>query len=619
MAAEGVTHGVDLVPVVTLLAAGVLAVPLFRRFGLDSVLGYLAAGMVIGPFGLGLFTDSQTIIHVAELGVVMFLFVIGLEMQPSRLWSLRRQIIGLGLAQVVTCGLLATGVGMLLGYSFAISFVLGMGFVLTSTAIVFQMLNEEGTLAAPSGQKMVSILLLEDMAIVPLLAIVAFLAPGGAQSTLSSQLQHIGMGVGAVVLLVLIGRFLLNPMFRILANAGAREVMTAAALLVVLGSALLMAMGGLSMAMGAFLAGVLLSESTFRHQLEADIEPFRGILLGLFFLGVGMALDIGVLGDNIGLIVAAVVSLMAIKGLGIYVIARLFKATKREAINRAVIMAQGGEFAFVLFAAALSSRVIDGETSAIFTSAVIISMALTPFLAMAVRRLLPAIVPSTDGVEAPDGLTGSVLTIGFGRFGQMVSQPLLARGVDVSIIDMDVEMIEAAAEFGFKVYYGDGTRLDILHAAGVEQAKIVMICVDKGETAIKIAELMKAEHPLVPVMARAFDRGAALALIKAGVDYEIRETLESAFLFGKEALIRLGIDEDEAEEAIHDTRKRDLARLEMQMAGDFHAGSEHFLTNQGPVPTPLNTPRKSGTAGNAEAAAVLDEATKRVDAQAGGA
>ena len=615
MAAEGITHGVDLVPVVTLLAAGVVAVPLFKRFGLDSVLGYLAAGMAIGPFGLGLFSDSQTIIHIAELGVVMFLFVIGLEMQPSRLWSLRRQIIGLGLAQVVTCGLLATGVGMALGYSLPVSFVLGMGFVLTSTAIVFQMLNEDGNLATPAGQKIVSILLLEDMAIVPLLAIVAFLAPGGAQSDLTSQLQHIGIAIGAIVLLILIGRFLLNPMFRILANAGAREVMTAAALLVVLGAALLMAMGGLSMAMGAFLAGVLLSESTFRHQLEADIEPFRGILLGLFFLGVGMALDIGVVADNMALIAIAVVALMAIKGLGIYVVARLFAASSREAVNRAVVMAQGGEFAFVLFAAGLSAGVIDSTTSAIFTSAVIISMVLTPFMGMAARRLLPEEIPSTDGVESPDGLTGSVLIIGFGRFGQMVSQPLLARGVDVSIIDMDVEMIEAAAKFGFKVYYGDGTRLDILHAAGVEHAKILMICVDKADTAIKIAELMKADHPLVPVMARAYDRGAALSLIKAGVAYEIRETLESAFVFGKEALVRLGIDEDVAEETIRDIRQRDLARLEMQMAGDFYAGAEHFLNNQGPVPTPLNTPRKSGSAGNAEAAAVLSEATRRDDLQ----
>ena len=619
MAVESVSHGVDLAPVVILLAAGVVAVPLFRRLGLDSVLGYLTAGLVIGPFGLGLFTDPQSIIHVAELGVVMFLFVIGLEMQPSRLWSLRRQIIGLGLAQVVTCGLLAMGVGMLLGYSHAISFVLGMGFVLTSTAIVFQMLNETGDLATPAGQKIVSILLLEDMAIVPLLAIVAFLAPGGAETSLATQLQQIGIAIGAIVALVLIGRFLLNPMFRVLANAGAREVMTAAALLVVLGASLLMASGGLSMAMGAFIAGVLLSESTFRHQLEADIEPFRGILLGLFFLGVGMALDLGVVIDNAGMIALCVLSLMVIKGLGIYVVARAFAASSREAINRAVVMAQGGEFAFVLFASAFAYGVIDGETSAIFTSAVIISMVLTPFIGMAARRLLPAQEVSTDGVETPDGLTGSVLIIGFGRFGQMVSQPLLARGIDVSIIDMDVEMIEAAAKFGFKVYYGDGTRLDILHAAGVDHAKIVMICVEKGETAIRIAELMKAEHPLVPVMARAYDRGAALALIKAGVDYQLRETLESAFVFGCAALKKFGIEEEEATEVIEDIRRRDLQRLEMQMAGDFYAGREHFLNNQGPVPTPFNTPRKAGSAGNAEAAAVLDEATRRGDAQPEGA
>ncbi|MBX9457475.1 MAG: monovalent cation:proton antiporter-2 (CPA2) family protein [Rhizobium sp.] len=605
MAAESVSHGFDLVPVVTLLAAGVVAVPLFRKLGLDSVLGYLAAGLVIGPFGLGLFSDPQTIIHVAELGVVMFLFVIGLEMQPSRLWSLRRQIIGLGLAQVVTCGLLATGVGLALGYSLPVSFVLGMGFVLTSTAIVFQMLNDRGELSAPQGQKIVSILLLEDLAIVPLLAAVAFLAPGGSQAGLGDQVQQVGIAVGAVLLLVLIGRYLLNPMFRILANAGAREVMTAAALLVVLGAALLMALGGLSMAMGAFLAGVLLSESTFRHQLEADIEPFRGILLGLFFLGVGMALDVGLVIGNLGFITLAVIALMAIKGMGIYLVARLLGASGREALDRAVIMAQGGEFAFVLFAAALTANVIDGTTSAIFTSAVIISMVLTPFLGMGLRRLMPEPGPSADGVEAPDGLTGSVLIIGFGRFGQMASQPLLARGFDVSVIDMDVEMIEAAAKFGFKVYYGDGTRLDILHAAGVDHARIVMICVERAETAIRIAELMKSEHPLVPVMARSFDRGTTLALIKAGVDYELRETLESAFVFGRTALVKLGIREEEADELIEDTRRRDLQRLEMQMAGDFYAGQEHFLNNQIP-PAPFNTPRRTGRAGNAEAAAVLD-------------
>ncbi|WP_028033458.1 monovalent cation:proton antiporter-2 (CPA2) family protein [Chelativorans sp. J32] len=606
MAGEA-AHGVDLVPVVVLLTAGVVAVPLFKRFGLDSVLGYLAAGLVIGPFGLGLFTDAGSIISVAELGVVMFLFIIGLEMQPSRLWSLRREILGLGVLQVVACGVLLTGAGIAFGYSAAAAFVFGMGFVLTSTAIVFQILNERGELSTPRGQRIVAILLLEDMAIVPLLAFVAFIAPGQVSADGGSGLVQIAIALGVLGALVLTGRFLLNPMFGILAQAGAREVMTGAALLVVLGAALAMQLGGLSMAMGAFLAGVLLSESSFRHQLEADIEPFRGLLLGLFFLGVGMALDLSVVARNLGLVVLAVTAFMILKGLGIYAVARLLKTTHEEAVERATLMAQGGEFAFVLYSAAASVGIIDAPTNAIFTSTVIISMVLTPFISMVARRLQPRPAPSMEGVEAPDGLSGNVLIIGFGRFGQIVSQPLLARGFDVSTIDTDVEMIQAAATFGFKVYYGDGTRLDILHAAGVGHAQAVLVCVNDPDTAIRITELVKAEFPFVPVLARAFDRGTSLSLIKAGVDYQIRETVESAFAFGQATLRKLGVPEMDTAEIMEDVRRRDAERLELQVAGGLYAGSQLLRGNQ-PVPTPLTQPRRAGRAGNPETAAVLDQA-----------
>lgn len=606
MAGEAMAHGVDLVPVVTLLTAGVVAVPLFKRFGLDSVLGYLAAGLTIGPFGIGLFTDPETILRIAELGVVMFLFVIGLEMQPSRLWALRRDILGLGLMQVAVCGGLLTGIGLALAYAPAAAFVFGMGFVLTSTAIVFQLLNERGELSTPKGQRIVSILLLEDMAIVPLLAAVAFMAPGGVDTDVQAELLQIAIALGALAALILTGRFLLNPMFNILAQAGAREVMTAAALLVVLGSALAMQLGGLSMAMGAFLAGVLLSESTFRHQLEADIEPFRGILLGLFFLGVGMALNLDVVVANLGFISIAVAAFMILKGIGIYAVAWVFRAEHREALARATLMAQGGEFAFVLYAAAAFVGIIDGATNAVFTSTVIISMVLTPFVSMAVRRFVPEPAPLMEGVEEPDRLTGNVLIIGFGRFGQMVSQPLLARGIDVSIIDTDVEMIQVAADFGFQVYYGDGTRLDILHAAGAGHAQLVMVCVDNTETAIRIAELMKAEFPLVLVMARSYDRAAALRLVEAGVEYQIRETVESAFAFGSAALEKLGVLEPEATEIMRDVRRRDEQRFEMQIAAGLYAGRQFFQGNQ-PVPAPLTAPRRPGRAGNAETAAALGE------------
>ena len=608
MAGEAAHHGVDLIPVVALLAAGVVAVPLFKRFGLDSVLGYLAAGLVIGPYGLGLFDDPETIISIAELGVVMFLFVIGLEMQPSRLWSLRREILGLGVLQVAASGAALTCVGVLLGYSPIISFVFGMGFTLTSTAIVFQILNEQGQLSTPKGQRIVSILLLEDLAIVPLLALVAFLAPGAEDASAADRWTAIGIALAGIAGLVVVGRYLLNPMFQILARANAREVMTAAALLVVLGAALVMSLTGLSMAMGAFLAGVLLSESTFRHQLEADIEPFRGILLGLFFLGVGMALDLDVIAGNIAIISLAVLAFMVAKGLVIYVIARLLRTTHREALERAAVMAQGGEFAFVLYATAANTGLIDGPTNAIFTSTVILSMVLTPFVIMALRRFIHEEKPSLDGIEMPEDLHGSVLLIGFGRFGQIASQPLLLRGIDVSIIDNDVEMIQAAASFGFKVYYGDGTRLDILHAAGAGHANAVLVCVDKPEVAIRIVELLKAEYPLVPVLARAYDRGAAISLIKAGADFQIRETLKSAMAFGDATLKQLGVPDFEREELIDEVRRRDAERLEIQTSGGIYAGNQ-LLKGNAPTPTPLAPPRKKGTAGNEEAADAITATT----------
>jgi glutathione-regulated potassium-efflux system protein KefB len=604
MAAEASNS--ELIQVVALLAAGVIAVPIFKRLGLGSILGYLAAGVVIGPFALGIFSEPKAILHVAELGVVMFLFIIGLEMQPSRLWNLRRQIFGLGMLQVGFCALLLTSVGIVAGFPRAASFVAGAGFVLTSTAIVMQLLEERGELSSPGGQRMVSILLLEDLAIVPLLALVAFLAPGHAETGWLGRLGSIGIGLASIAGLVVAGRYLLNPLFRILADSRAREVMTAAALLVVLGSALAMQLGGLSMAMGAFLAGVLLSESTFRHQLEADIEPFRGVLLGLFFLAVGMSLDLGVVAANWLAIAAYVVAYMLMKGIGIYLVARFLRSGHAQALERAVVMAQGGEFAFVLYSSALTVGIINGQENAILTAVIILSMVLTPLAIIGLRYALPRGEQALDDVDIAEDLNGSVLVIGFGRFGQIASQPLLLKGVDVSIIDNDVEMIQAAATFGFKVYYGDGTRLDILHTAGAGRARAVLICVDKGDVAVRIAEHMRAEYPLVPVLARAYDRGIAMDLIQAGVDYQIRETFESALSFGQATLEKLGIDVDEAVEVIDDVRQRDAARLDAQLAGGLQAG-RNFMKGNMPVPAPLTPPRRPGRAANEEAATVLEQ------------
>jgi monovalent cation:proton antiporter-2 (CPA2) family protein len=571
--------GVDLVSVVTLLGAAVVAVPVFKRLGLGSVLGYLAAGLAIGPFGFGLFSDPMTILHVAELGVVMFLFIIGLEMEPSRLWAMRRDILGLGLVQVVICIALLGLVGVALSYPYAGSLIAGAGFTLTSTAIVMQMLQERGDISAPKGQRMVSILLFEDLAIVPLLALVAFLAPGGGEVTLVDRLLDVAIGLGAIAALVVAGVYLLNPMFRLLAAARAREVMTAAALLVVLGSALWMELGGLSLAMGAFLAGVLLSESSFRHQLEADVEPFRGILLGLFFLAVGMALDLSVISANWELVAISVAALMILKAAIIYGVARLNGSSHAEALERTVIMAQGGEFAFVLYSAALAVGLINLEENAILNAIVIVSMILTPVLVILHDRFRPAVTVSTEGVEEPNGLSGSVLFIGFGRFGQVACQPLLARKCAITIIDNDAEMIRVAETFGFKVWFGDGTRLDILKAAGAHTARAVFIATDRKETTTRIATLVKHEFPNAVVLARAWDRSHALELIREGVDHQMRETFHSALALGSEVLEVLGVDADEIAEVAEGVRKRDAERLALQTTGDIYSGRSLIIGN----------------------------------------
>lgn len=601
MSAEA--HTINLLGPVVLLAAAVVAVPLFKRLGLGSVLGYLCAGLIIGPFGLAFFTDSTSILHIAELGIVMYLFVIGLEMQPSHLWSLRREIFGLGTLQIALCSLALTGVGMAFGFGWKIAFIGATGFVLTSTAIVMQLLGDRGDITQPRGQKIVAILLFEDLLIVPLLAIVAFMSPDAVPTSTDTRWQSIGIGMLAIAGLIAAGYWLLNPLFKVLAAAKAREVMTAAALLVVLGAALLMQVSGLSMAMGAFLAGVLLSESTFRHQIEADIEPFRGILLGLFFLGVGMSLDLAVVQQNWQLIISGVLAYMLVKALSIYIVARLTKTSHVDALDRALLMAQGGEFAFVLFAAATSAHVINETHKSNLTAIVVLSMALTPLLGIVFKRFTRATSQQDmDGIETADGLRGNVLLIGFGRFGQVMSQLLLARGVDVTIIDNDTAMIQNAQKFGFKIYYGDGARLDILHASGAHTAQAIAVCVDNRETTNKIVQLVKHEFPLAKVLVRSYDREHALQLAKHNVDYQIRETFESALIFGTAVLRELGIDEQDIATVAQDIRERDRERFELEVAADdVYAGVNMQYKNTTPRPTaPLVTPQHRSQMLNAD-------------------
>lgn len=583
----------DLTQVVALLAAMVVMVPLFRRLGLGSILGYLAGGLVIGPYGFGWFSQPEAILHVAELGVIMFLFVVGLEMRPSHLWNLRREIFGLGSVQVAVATLLLSGLGLACGLRWQVAFFGAVGFVLTSTAVVMQTLDEKGDRALPRGQRVVSILLFEDLLIVPLLALIAFLSPEAAEHETSSRWMTVLLGVGSLAGLIAVGIWLLNPLFRLLAAAKAREVMTAAALLVVLGAALLMQLGGLSMALGAFLAGVLLSESTFRHQIETDIEPFRGVLLGLFFLAVGMALDLDVFLQHWQLIVSAVFVMMFTKALGIYGVARVLRTPHDEALERAVLMAQGGEFAFVLFAAAARGRLLDRTVSAELTAVVVLSMALTPLFVLLHQRWARSQAQSLEGIEIAEGLSGSVLLIGFGRFGQVISQALLARDADVTIIDNDADMIRSAAEFGFKVYYGDGTRLDVLRTSGAGTARVVAVCVDNKEAALKIVGLLGHEFPQAKVLVRSFDRQHARQLVAAGVSYQIRETFESALRFGEAALLELGESKDDAAEIVADVRRRDAERFELEIAGGRDAGKTLLRGNMW-KPTPLTAPRREG-------------------------
>ncbi|QIM65962.1 potassium transporter [Mannheimia granulomatis] len=605
----------ELIKTVVLLATSVTIVPLFKRIGLGSVLGYLVAGCLVGPSGIGLFQDPSAVVHMAELGVVMFLFIIGLEMHPELLWAMRKAIFGRGFLQVATCGTLLTLAGIyLLGFSKEVAFIAGMGFTLSSTAIVMQVLEDKGINSTPKGQRIVATLLFEDLAIVPLLASVAFLAPNQVDIESSTNWAAIGLSLAAVLLLVAAGKWLINPIFRIISKAKIREMMTAAALLVVLGAALLMEISGLSMAMGAFLAGVMLSESSFRHQLEADIEPFRGLLLGLFFMGVGMSLDLSLVLTNWLWLLAIVAVYVLGKGLGIFIISVVTRLSLTESIMRTTIMAHGGEFAFVLFSAAATAGILSPDNHATFTAAVIVSMLLSPLLILikqgVKKKKAKRSLPNMAGIEIPDDLEANVLVIGFGRFNQIVCQVLLAKGLSVSVIDSNTDHIRAAARFGFKVYYGDGARLDVLRASGIANANCVIVGVGNPERTEKIVELIKSEYPLVPVFVRTFDRQSAANLVKNHhVDYYVRETFESALTLSKAAIERLGSSEEEAADIINYVRRLDTERLNEEILYGF---SDEVIRKYW-MPTPWVNPQHEGTALNAETADMLEELGESIE------
>ncbi|QGM80292.1 monovalent cation:proton antiporter-2 (CPA2) family protein [Otariodibacter oris] len=546
MAAEGANQ---LVGVVTLLTAAVVAVPLFKRLGLGSVLGYLVAGLVIGPFGIGLFSDSESIIHIAEFGVVMFLFIIGLEMKPSHIWGLRKHIFCVGAFQILIVGSAVVSLGILAGFAWEVAFIAGAGFTLTSTAIVMQELSDRGDMTSQRSQKIVSILLFEDLMIVPLLAFVAFLSPYHISSD-EPVWMTLGIAGVSIALLVVAGLWLLNPLFKMLAKTKIREIMTAAALLVVLGSALLMELGGLSMAMGAFLAGVLLSESSFRHQLEADIEPFRGLLLGLFFLSVGMSLDLSVVFNNWILVLLGVPTFMFTKSFCVYVVARLTRNSHAIAVDRAFIMCQGGEFGFVLFSTAAAQGLIDENMQASMTAIVVLSMALTPLCLAAYKKyVIPKVArvakaPEADHIDEQH----PTIIIGLGRFGQVVNHLLMMTGYHPTVIDKNAALVAGMKKRGIKSYYGDASRPELLHAAGIEGAELLIVAIDDKKQALQIVELARKLNPQLKIIARAYDRLHVFDLFKVGADVQVRETFDSALRTGKKALEAMGMDKEIVDE-----------------------------------------------------------------------
>lgn len=577
--------------VLLLLAGAVISAPLFMRIGLGTILGYLAAGIVIGPVGR-LVTGGDEFLHVSELGIVFLLFLIGLELKPSRLWGLRREIFGLGLAQVLASGsALAILAHIFAKFSWQAALIVGFGLALSSTAFSMQTLESQGTTNTRYGQTTFAILLFQDLAIVPLLALIPLLAPGAEADTTSGSTKF-GIAVLAVVLLLFAGRYLLNPLFRIIANTGAKEAMIAAALLVVLGAATLMQLAGLSMAMGAFVAGVMLAESSYRHELEADIEPFRGVLLGLFFMSVGLSLDLNVVLANWLTILVAVPVLMIVKVITTYLACRLFRARPHDAARTALLLPQGGEFAFVLFSTAASAALFSAETASLLVAVVTCSMALMPFLAPLSR---PLAQEKPEEIEEDfEGAGSDVLMIGFSRFGQIASQILLTGGSNVTIIDRSAERVRSATAFGFRIYFGDGTRKDVLEAAGIREARIVAVCTNKRETTDRIVDLIRSEFPEAKLFVRAYDRGHALELRTKDIAYEIRETLESALVFGSKTLEALGMGQDAATAIREDVRRRDQELLALQAIGDWEGSRARWHT-QPVTPKPLIKPQREGT------------------------
>ena len=565
---------------VMLLGFGLVFVLIFRRLGLGATLGYLVAGALVGPQALGLVGGAEDKISVAELGITLLLFIVGLELNPARLWRLKKEIFGLGLMQVVFCGIAVSAVVWLIPqFSPAAALALGLPLALSSTAQVLPMLQSAGRLRTPFGERAFSILLFQDLSIVPLITIVAVMSRNPADAAGPPGWLLFIYTVLAVAGLILIGRYGLRPLFRIIGNMGEREMFVFAGLFTVIAAAALMEALHLSTALGAFVAGVMLADSPYRHELEADVEPFRSILLGLFFLAVGMMLDLHAIAERPFFVVGMALALIATKLAIIMGLGLLFKMTWRGALALGLLLSQGGEFGFVLFAQAQNAMLIAPEAASLFGAIVTLSMATTPFLMKITQRVRTE--PETDGGtrEGPMSDGANALIVGYGRFGQTVGQMLIAQGVPVTLIDTDIEMIDVAANFGAKVYYGDGTRLELLRQAGAAEAELILFCTDGDQVTPELVEAVHDSFPKAAIFVRAYDRRSLIKLKGAPVRGVVREVLESAIKMARMAMSSLGIEDEEIARTEDMYRARDKERLKAQVeAGDLRAAVDRIIT-----------------------------------------
>lgn len=547
------------------LGAAALIVPIAVRLGLGSVLGYLIAGCIIGPWALRLVTDAEAILHFAEIGVVLMLFVIGLELDPQRLWKLRASVFGGGALQMVACGVLIGLFCMLLGLRWQVAELIGMTLALSSTAIAMQAMNERNLTVSQMGRSAFAVLLFQDIAAIPLVAMIPLLAAsGGATSLMAFALSALKVAA-ALALVVVLGRYLTRPLLRFVARSGLREVFSAVALFLVFGFGLLLEEVGLSMAMGAFLAGVLLASSEYRHALESDIEPFKGLLLGLFFIGVGMSIDFGTLVTHPLRIVILLVGFLAIKMLMLWLIARPLGVPRAQRRWFAVLLGQG-EFAFVVFGAARMADVLDGEWAKALTLAVALSMAATPILLVLLTRLEKSSSGQARDADEIDEEQPRVIVAGFGRFGQIAGRLLLSSGVKMVILDHDPDHVDTLRKFDMKVFYGDATRVDLLESAGAEKAEVLINAIDDPHVSLELVARVKEHFPHLQIISRARDVDHYIQLRQAGVEAPERETFEAALKSGRMTLEALGLGAYEARERADLFRRFNLQMVEEMVA-----------------------------------------------------